>query len=205
SACSVKPLKRKSKSAQQVERRVDMESKRGESMNSSGLAREIDLLLEKRKQLLISFVEAVNQKKPAKMNRLFQRLKESNDFLKALERIRQPNSVQVPAGVRRYAVSSLFLPECFKMLTADQHEQFVFLTGSTVGGTHVLGQVLEFQHAKRSIVSVVGNHADTHRLLIKLEQFGHRLLGHFHSHPGNGLDSTHPSGIDTKFQQRLED
>src|SRR5262249_14539390 len=49
SACSVKPLKRKSKSAQQVERRVDMESKRGESMNSSGLAREIDLLLEKRK------------------------------------------------------------------------------------------------------------------------------------------------------------
>jgi len=44
----------------------------------------------------------------------------------------------------------------------------------------------------------------THNLLIKLEQFGHKFLAHFHSHPGNGADATYPSGTDTNFQKRLE-
>ena len=74
-----------------------------------------------------------------------------------------------------------------------------------MGGTYVSDQRLEFQHSKRSIVGVVGNQSDTHRLLIKLEQFGHRLLAHFHSHPGNSLGATRPSGTDTGFQRRLED
>lgn len=69
----------------------------------------------------------------------------------------------------------------------------------------MLDQILEFKHAKRNVVGVIGNQADTHRLLIKLEQFGHRLLAHFHSHPGNGPDATRPSGTDTGFQKRLED
>jgi hypothetical protein len=70
---------------------------------------------------------------------------------------------------------------------------------------HVLDQRLEFQHAKRNLIGVTGNQSDTHRLLIRLEQFGHRLLAHFHSHPGKGFEATHPSGIDTGFQQRLEE
>ncbi|MFY9607380.1 MAG: hypothetical protein WAU45_02035 [Blastocatellia bacterium] len=74
-----------------------------------------------------------------------------------------------------------------------------------MAGTYVLDQILEFKHAKRNVVGVVGNQADTHRLLIKLERFGHRLLAHFHSHPGNGPDATRPSGTDTGFQKRLED
>jgi hypothetical protein len=41
-------------------------------------------------------------------------------------------------------------------------------------------------------------------LLIKLERFKHRLLAHFHSHPGHGADATHPSGTDASFQKRLE-
>jgi hypothetical protein len=44
----------------------------------------------------------------------------------------------------------------------------------------------------------------THNLLIRLEQFGHRFLAHFHSHPGKGADATHPSGTDNNFQRRLE-
>lgn len=43
-----------------------------------------------------------------------------------------------------------------------------------------------------------------HKLLIRLEQFCHRLLAHFHSHPGNGADATHRSGIDEDFRKRLE-
>lgn len=119
--------------------------------------------------------------------------------------MREENHQEESNGLRRYAVSSLFLHECFKALTADRDEQFFFITGAIVDGTNVLDQRLEFKHTKRSMVSVVGNQADTHRLLIKLEQFGHRLLAHFHSHPGDGLDATRPSGTDTGFQKRLED
>jgi len=166
---------------------------------------EEELLLAKRGELLLSFVEAAQQKRPSKMARVFQSIRQTNEFLNCLGRIDKAISERRQSTVRQYTVSSLFLHECYKALTADRDEQFFFLTGTVVGGTHVLDQRLEFKHNKRSIVGVVGNHADTHRLLIKLEQFGHRLLAHFHSHPGNGLEATNPSGTDTGFQKRLED
>jgi len=169
------------------------------------IEREANLLSAKRGELLLAFVEAAQQRKPSKMSRILERLKQTNAFLDSLERIDRSMPKKRLSAVKQYTVSSLFLHECFKALTADRDEQFFFLTGAVVDGIHVLDQMLEFKHNKRSIVGVVGNHADTHRLLIKLEQFGHRLLAHFHSHPGNGLDATHPSGTDTGFQKRLED
>jgi hypothetical protein len=51
---------------------------------------------------------------------------------------------------------------------------------------------------------VVADMPSTHNLLIRLEQFGHKFLAHFHSHPGKGVDATHPSGTDENFQRRLE-
>ena len=103
-----------------------------------------------------------------------------------------------------FAVSSLFLHECFQQLTADHHEQFFFVTGAEVDGVMVLDQKLEFAHQRRTMMGVEGQVGSTHRLLIKLEQFGHRLLAHFHSHPGRGVASTGPSGTDEQFQRRLE-
>lgn len=131
-------------------------------------------------------------------------IRQTNEFLECLDRIDKAMQEQEAPGVRRYAVSSLFLHECWKLLTVDREEQLFFVTGVVIGSTHVLDQRLEFQHAKRSLIGVAGNHADTHRLLIRLEQYGHRLLGHFHSHPGSGWEATHPSGTDTGFQKRLE-
>ena len=173
--------------------------------SSTALEQERDLLLLQRGELLLSFVEAAQKKRPSKMGRVFQRLRQTNDFLNCLERIDKATGEKKQNGVRQYAISSLFLDECYKALTADRDEQFFFLTGAIVNGVNVLDQKLEFKHNKRSIVGVVGNHADTHRLLIKLEQYGHRLLAHFHSHPGNGLEATRPSGTGTGFQKRLED
>ena len=111
---------------------------------------------------------------------------------------------QQKPGRLRYAISSLFLHESFRKLTTDQNEQFFFITGSEVNGVLVLDQWAEFAHQKRTVGGVTGEPHATHGLLIKLEQFGHRLLAHFHSHPGKGADSTRPSGIDTNFQERLE-
>ena len=107
-------------------------------------------------------------------------------------------------GPRRYAVSSLFLHESAKKLTADRNEQFFFITGAEINGVHVLDQWAEFAHQRRTPMGVVADTPSTHNLLIKLEQFGHKFLAHFHSHPGDGADATHPSGIDENFQQRLE-
>ena len=101
-------------------------------------------------------------------------------------------------------MSSLFPHESFCKLTADRDEQFFFVTGSEVDGVLVLDQMAEFAHQKRSLLGVTGEPRATHNLLIRLEQFGHRLLAHFHSHPGQGAEATHPSGIDENFQKRLE-
>jgi hypothetical protein len=180
-------------------------NKKEQVTSSTTLEQERDLLLLQRGELLLSFVEAAQKKRPSKMGRVFQRLRQTNDFLNCLERIEKAIGEKKQHSGRQYAVSSLFLHECYKALTADRDEQFFFLTGAIVDGVNVLDQRLEFKHNKRSIVGVVGNHVDTHRLLIKLEQYGHRLLAHFHSHPGNGLEATRPSGTDTGFQKRLED
>lgn len=158
-------------------------------------------LTERRETLIGRFDEAARTRKG--MTRVCEEIRRVNDFLSTLDRIVEENTPK-PDGPRRYAVSSLFLHECHKKLTADQDEQFFFITGAEVGGVHVLDQWAEFAHQRRSRMGVVAEIPSTHNLLIRLEQFGHKFLAHFHSHPGWGPESTNPSGIDEGFQRRLE-
>lgn len=160
-------------------------------------------LLKKRDRLLDSFTKAANTGKPRRLSELFIKICQTNEFLKSLDQIGSKEAVAV-SGRRRYAVSSLFLHTSFRKLTADRDEEFFFITGNVIDDVFVLDQWAEFAHQKRSVVGVTADTRSTHKLLIKLEQFGHRLLAHFHSHPGNGPDSTNPSGIDDNFQRRLE-
>lgn len=161
------------------------------------------VLLAKRDQLLNCFTVAAKASRSAKMRRICDGLRQTNEFLDVLNQIETETRPTRPSG-HHYVVSSLFLHECFRELTADQDEQFFFITGSEIESQLVLDQKAEFQHSKRSMLGVVGNMSATHRLLIRLEQFGHRLLAHFHSHPGKGAGATHPSGTDEGFQRRLE-
>jgi hypothetical protein len=164
-------------------------------------------LVQRQKCLLKAFQKAVQADRGGKsLSRLYERICRTREFLEALSNIeREAAASALSQGQSRYVISSLFLHECFKALTLDASEEFFFVTGSLINGVYVLDQKAEFQHQKRTVVSVVGQIASTHKLLIKLEQFGHRLLGCFHSHPGKGPDATHSSGIDEKFQKRLED
>jgi hypothetical protein len=171
-------------------------------MKTTYLEEKRTMLLERREKLIGRFNQAARSRKG--MARLFAEIHKTNQFLDTLERIVAENAAKTDISHRRYAVSSLFLHESFKKLTADQDEQFFFVTGSEVEGILVLDQWAEFAHQKRSMMGVTADTRSTHSLLIKLEQFKHRLLGHFHSHPGNGAEATHPSGTDEKFQQRLE-
>jgi hypothetical protein len=158
-------------------------------------------LVERREKLITRFGKAArNRKNTARIERDVQKV---NEFLESLDQI-AVEAAKPETGLRRYAVSSLFLHESFKKLTADQDEQFFFVTGSEVEGVLVLDQWAEFAHQKRSMMGVTADTRATHSMLIKLERFKHRLLAHFHSHPGNGADATHPSGTDENFQKRLE-
>src|SRR6202050_4499548 len=170
-------------------------------MSTTHLEEKRAALTDRREKLIARFGKAARGRKS--LVRLFTEIHKTKDFLESLERIEEewaaPNN-----GHRRYAVSSLFLHESFRKLTADQDEQFFFITGSEIEDVMVLDQWAEFAHQKRTMTGVTADTRSTHSLLIKLERFRHRLLAHFHSHPGNGADATHPSGTDENFQKRLE-
>jgi hypothetical protein len=170
-------------------------------MKANYLEEKRKLLLDKREQLIARSNEAARKGKNT--SRFSTELRKINDFLKSLERIEQEYA-RKEASSRRYAVSSWFLHDCFKKLTADAHEQLVFISGAEVEGVMVMDQCVEFARHRRSWGAVVADEPETRNLLIRLEQFGHRLLAHFHSHPDEGVGNTHPSGTDEDFQQRLE-
>jgi len=170
------------------------------------LEQKRELLIERRERLLGAFEEAAKtERRSGRLGRIYERICRTKEFLDTINRIEREKILAASAGDHRYAISSLFLHECFKDLTADSDEEFFFVTGTLINDVYVLDQKTEFQHLKRTAIAVVGQPTSTHKLLIKLEQFGHRLLGCFHSHPGKGPDATRPSGIDEDFQKRLED
>ena len=169
------------------------------------LETERQRMLKKRQAFVEEFTKAATSHSQKRLSTLFVKIRQTNHFLASLDKIEAGSTSEQGSGPRRYAISSLFLHESFRLLTADQNEQFFFITGSEVEGVLVLDQRAEFAHEKRTTMGVTGDLRATHKLLIKLEQFGHRLLGHFHSHPGEGEDATRPSGTDHNFQKRLED
>jgi hypothetical protein len=173
------------------------------SSTTTVLAQRKEKLLAKRDSMMATFQKAASAGDQKKLARSYDQIRQTNDFLLALEQI-EADSLPNPNGPRKYAVSSLFLHESFKKLTADANEQFFFVTGTEINQTMVLDQWIDLIHERRSMVGVSTDPKVSHRLLIKLEQFGHKLLAHFHSHPGTGSESTTPSGTDVGFQQRLE-
>jgi hypothetical protein len=151
--------------------------------------------LEHRQQRLLDRLgRAARLRARSAMSRAHRDLCEVTECLRLLEAPAPP----------RYAVSALFLVECFHELTKDEDEQLFFVTGPESGGVLVPCVRVAFAHEHRSAVGVTGDTADSHRALINLEVAGHRLLAHCHSHPSQGLSSTTPSGTDQGFQRRLE-
>ncbi|MGA2435529.1 MAG: hypothetical protein ABSG25_09610 [Bryobacteraceae bacterium] len=161
-------------------------------------------LTAKRESLIQQFSEAARCHKHRRARHAVEQIELTNEFIETLDAVALEIQKPKTSLLRRYVVSSLFLHESFRKLTADQDEEFFFITGTEVEGALVLDQWAEFAHQKRTMMGVTGEPKATHGLLIKLEQFGHRLLAHFHSHPGKGPDATRPSGTDENFQRRLE-
>ena len=158
------------------------------------LDRERQRLLTKRSKLLRVFSDAAERGKGRQLEKVYTQIRESNAFLEILRAISAGELAAAPTGLQRYVVSSLFLRTCFDKLTADQNEPFFFITGAEIAGAFIMDQMAEFTHQERTPVGVVADLPSTHRLLIRLEQFGHKFIGHFLSHPGIGPRATNPSG-----------
>jgi len=160
-------------------------------------------LLRRREQLISDLTEAVRSNRQSRSRRLLCRINHINE-LESLYAALGNDSALSGESPPLYLASSLFLFESFLELTADRKEQLFFVTGPEVSGSFILDQRIRFAHDRRSIGGVTGSHQDSHRALILLESFGHRLLAHFHSHPKTGAEATVPSGVDADFQGRLE-
>ena len=107
-------------------------------MKTTHLEEKRTTLVDRRENLIARFGEAARGRKGT--TRLKREIQRVNEFLESLDQIEAETIAKPEAGLRRYAVSSLFLHESFKKLTADRDEQFFFVTGSEIEGVLVLDQ-----------------------------------------------------------------
>ena len=107
-----------------------------------------------------------------------------------------------------YQVSSLFLKESWEYLISapSRSERLHLVTGTvTQEGTKVLSMMQKLKLKDQSPIYVKADDRHAHHTIISLEEdFGHSLLGMFHSHMSKGGGSTSPSSVDTAFLERME-
>ena len=103
-----------------------------------------------------------------------------------------------------YAVGSWFLKDCFNYLVQEEVEALHYVTGIQFGNTFTLDKMVTFEMNRQTAVSARGDINSTHKVLIEMEGYGHKLHACFHSHPGQGQAATFPSSIDLDYQARLE-
>ena len=89
-------------------------------------------LIKKRQQLVNAFNRAAETGKHKRLSELFIKIQQTNEFLQSLDAIGAAGT-QRKGGPRRYAVSSLFLHESFRKLTADQERVIVEIDPSVAG------------------------------------------------------------------------
>src|SRR5205823_12955472 len=89
------------------------------TMKTMHLEEKRTAFIEKREKLIAQFNEAARARKST--SRLSMDIRRINDFLTTLDHIVSENT-RKPDDPERYAVSSLFLYESYRKLTADQDE-----------------------------------------------------------------------------------
>jgi hypothetical protein len=113
----------------------------------------------------------------------------------------------------KFCVDSIFLAAAARYLirpTAkswrlDLVERFHYVTGVQIDErTFSMNHIIPVNYAKQSAVYLSVENSSNIDQLARLDSWGVSLVAHFHSHPGNGPEAIFPSGIDRRFQERLE-
>lgn len=125
-------------------------------------------------------------------------------LLKTIANLNNPEQSEV----LKNQISSLFLTESWEYLTSDpqKNERLHLVTGLvTDDGTRILCKIEKVKYDKKSAVYVSADRIDAHEKILSFSNdFGHQLLGMFHSHIAKGSSSTRPSSIDRSFMDRHE-
>jgi hypothetical protein len=117
----------------------------------------------------------------------------------AVESTDEPNEEKT-----RFVVDAMLLADSFHYVCGSgRDEVFHYVTGLTVDGTYVLTRIVPVDFSRQSPGGVRVEDDSNIRALEQLDEWGVPLLGHIHSHPGNGVGGTTPSGIDRRFVERL--
>ena len=104
-----------------------------------------------------------------------------------------------------YKTSSLFLRECADYLTSIPEEVIHLVTGLEISPNSYVIDKMEKVKFKSSTAFAKIDINDSFLKLVRMdEEYGHPLLGVFHSHPFGGVAGTHPSGVDKNLQDVLE-
>jgi len=105
----------------------------------------------------------------------------------------------------KYLAGSMFLYDCYHALSpSPERESMFYVSGPETDGVLHLSRICPFVYDSRSAAYVSGEISSSLEALVFMEQFGHRLHGWFHSHPGAGPHATAPSSTDMGHQRLLE-
>ena len=103
-----------------------------------------------------------------------------------------------------FVTSSIFLQDCFGLLTGTPEENLHAVTGLVLGRVRILQRIVPLQLSLQSVAGATADNESLAAELIRLNEFGMLPLAYFHSHPSSGVSATMPSGTDRRTQTTME-
>ena len=141
----------------------------------------------------------------AGLRKAIERVKRLFQLRRTLHTLAASLQVSRTRGVPLYMVSARFLREAYESLTTTQDEHLVYVTGPDDGkNMFALSRFVPFALGQASRGHANPDPSSQMDALTRLGEDGQKLLATFHSHPGRGASSTHPSGVDLGTQEQLE-
>jgi proteasome lid subunit RPN8/RPN11 len=137
----------------------------------------------------------------------FDRIRQGTTGVQQVKPIRTQIKPALPETAARpsiFLANSLFLHECFAMLTRTEAEDVHAVTGSVIGNLRTLDRIIPLQLSLQCSVGAEAENGSLADAFIRLNDFGLLPLAYFHSHPGYGVQATQPSGTDRQTQETME-
>jgi hypothetical protein len=108
-------------------------------------------------------------------------------------------------GIPIYVANVQFLKEAFRAVTKTRDEHLVYATGPEDGkSVFALTRILSFDYETQSVCGASPDPRTQLKALMDLDRTEERLLATIHSHPGRGVNATHPSSVDLSTQENLQ-
>ena len=122
----------------------------------------------------------------------------------AIRRVRQRTGTNAGNEAPIFVINSMMLQECFDRATETEDENIVLVTGSRIGRLRCLERVVPVSLQAQSAVGAVTDASSLAEGYVGLYEYGLMPAACFHSHPGYGIEATHPSGTDMETQTLFE-